>query len=357
MIAFAILRGTFDLAGKRELVAKLERAAAAPEFWANHKRAQQHMRRLTQTRAVVQTWEGLLTRSDDLVQLFELAQGEGDAQMVEALESDLADLVRELAERELELQLAGANDARPAILAVNQGAGGVDAQDWSEMVLRMYLRWAEQSGYDAELLDYTPGDEAGLKSAAIRVDGEYPYGYLKSERGVHRLVRLSPFDSGNRRHTSFAGVEVYPEPEDAGEIEIDTNDLKFEAFRASGHGGQSVQKNSTAVRITHGPSGIVVSVQNERSQAQNRQVAMRILRARLNDLEQQRRAKEQAALKGEHVSAEFGNQVRSYVLHPYQMVKDHRTNHETSDAAAVLDGELQSFLQAYLRNTMSATGA
>ena len=212
MIAFAILRGIFDLAGKRELVAKLERAAAAPEFWADHKTAQQHMRRLTQTREVVQTWEGLVTRSDDLVQLFELAEGEGDSQMVEVLESDLADLVRELAERELELQLAGANDARPAILAVNQGAGGVDAQDWSEMVLRMYLRWAEQSGYDAELLDYTPGDEAGLKSAAIRVVGEYPYGYLKSERGVHRLVRLSPFDSGNRRHTSFAGVEVYPEP-------------------------------------------------------------------------------------------------------------------------------------------------
>lgn len=334
----------------------MEQAASAPDFWTDHRAAQQHMRTLTRMKDVVQAWDGLATRTDDLAQLFEMAQSEEDAQMIGALESELEALKLELEERELVLQLGGENDARPAIVAVNQGAGGVDAQDWSEMLLRMYLRWAEQSGYDADLLDYTPGDEAGLKSAAIRVDGAFPYGYLKSERGVHRLVRLSPFDSGNRRHTSFAGVEVYPEPEAAGEIEIDANDLKMEAFRASGHGGQSVQKNSTAVRITHEPSGIVVSVQNERSQAQNRQVAMRILQARLNDLEQQRRAKEQAKLKGEHVSAEFGNQVRSYVLHPYQMVKDHRTNHETSDANAVLDGELQSFLQAYLRTTMSAPG-
>ena len=348
--------GIFDLAGKAKLVAQLERAASASDFWADHRSAQAHMRELTRVKDVVESWTGLLTRSDDLVELFELARAEDDVEMVDSLELELAELRRELEWRELELQLGGSNDARPAILALNQGAGGVDAQDWSAMLLRMYLRWAEQSGYDAELLDYTPGEEAGVKSAAIRVTGAYPYGYLKSERGVHRLVRLSPFDSGNRRHTSFAGVEVYPEPEDAGEVEIDANDLKFEAFRASGHGGQSVQKNSTAVRITHAPSGIVVSVQNERSQAQNRQVAMRILRARLNDLEQQRRAKEQAKLKGEHVSAEFGNQVRSYVLHPYQMVKDHRTNHETSDANAVLDGELQSFLEAYLRETMSASG-
>ena len=332
----------------------MERAASAPEFWADHKSAQQHMRRLTRMKDMVQTWESLGMRTDDLAQLVEMARADRDQGMIEALEDELDGLRQEFEARELVLQLGGENDARPAILAVSQGAGGVDAQDWSEMLLRMYLRWAEQAGYEAELLDYTPGDEAGLKSAAIRVDGEYPYGYLKSERGVHRLVRLSPFDSGNRRHTSFSGIEVYPEPEESGEIEIDANDLKMEAFRASGHGGQSVQKNSTAVRITHVPSGIVVSVQNERSQAQNRQVAMRILQARLNDLEQRRRAEEQAKLKGEHVSAEFGNQVRSYVLHPYQMVKDHRTNYETSDANAVLDGDLQSFLQAYLRCTMSA---
>ena len=333
---------------------QMERAASAPEFWADHKSAQQHMRRLTRTKGMVETWESLGTRSDDLAQLFDMARADQDEGLIDSLQDELDALRQEFEARELVLQLGGENDARPAILAVSQGAGGVDAQDWSEMLLRMYLRWAEQAGYEAELLDYTPGDEAGLKSAAIRVDGEYPYGYLKSERGVHRLVRLSPFDSGNRRHTSFSGIEVYPEPEESGEIEIDANDLRMEAFRASGHGGQSVQKNSTAVRITHVPTGIVVSVQNERSQAQNRQVAMRILQARLNDLEQRRRAEEQAKLKGEHVSAEFGNQVRSYVLHPYQMVKDHRTNYETSDANAVLDGDLQSFLQAYLRTTMSA---
>ena len=333
----------------------MEQAASAPGFWSDPKSAQRHMRHLTRLQDEVETWQHLETRSDDLVQFYELATAERDDEMLRSLESDLASLTDELRQRELVMQLSGENDARPAILAVNQGAGGVDAQHWSEMMLRMYMRWAEQSEYDAELLDFTPGDEAGIKSATIRVDGDHPYGYLKSERGVHRLVRLSPFDSGNRRHTSFAGVEVYPEPEDAGEIEIDTNELKLETFRASGHGGQSVQKNLTAVRITHAPSGIVVSVQNERSQAQNRQVAMNILRARLNDLEQQRRAKEQAKLKGDHVSAEFGNQVRSYVLHPYQMVKDHRTNYETSYAEAVLDGELQEFLQSYLQSTMTSS--
>ena len=311
------------------------------------------MRRLTRVRDQATAWESLHTRAADLVEFYKLAHADDDSSMVESLDADLLELQDTLRERELVLHLSGEHDGSPAILAVNQGAGGVDAQDWSQMLVRMYLRWAEQSGYEAELLDQTPGEEAGIKSAAIRVEGDHPYGYLKSERGVHRLVRISPFDSGNRRHTSFAGVEVYPEPEDATEIIIDPNDIRLETFRASGHGGQSVQKNMTAVRITHEPSGLVVSVQNERSQAQNRQVAMRILTARLNDLEQQRRAKEQAALKGEHVSAEFGNQVRSYVLHPYQMVKDHRTQHETSSAEAVLDGDLRGFLQAYLRSTVA----
>lgn len=315
------------------------------------------MRTLTRTREEVATWETLERRTDDLVVMEELAAAEDDADARRALASDADALARELGALELVLQLSGENDGRPAILAVNQGAGGVDAQDWSEMLLRMYMRWAEQSGYDVELLDYAPGEEAGIKSAAIRVDGDHPYGYLKSERGVHRLIRLSPYDSSNRRHTSFAGVEVYPEPEDVGDIEIDPNDLKMEAFRASGHGGQSVQKNSTAVRITHQPSGIVVSVQNERSQAQNRHVAMRILQARLNDLEEKRRAEEHAKIKGEHVSAEFGNQVRSYFLHPYQLVKDHRTDYETSSAEAVLDGDIQGFLTEYLRTNMATNGS
>ena len=263
-------------------------------------------------------------------------------------------LSTDLSDQEFRLQLNGKHDARPAIVSVKQGAGGVDAQDWSEMLLRMYLRWSEQSGYDADVLDFTPGEEAGIKSAAVRVTGDHAYGYMRSERGVHRLVRLSPFDSGNRRHTSFALVEVYPEPDDADEIEIDPTEVRMEAFRASGHGGQSVQKNSTAVRLTHEPTGIVVSVQNERSQAQNRQVAMKILLARVTDVENQKRAAEQAKLKGDHISAEFGRQVRSYVLHPYQMVKDHRTDYEVSDARGVLEGDLDGFLKAYLQSSIGS---
>lgn len=335
----------------------MEDAAVAPGFWSDQKSAQQHMRKLARIQDEVTTWKTMHKRSDDLVQLYELATADDDEPMIESLAPEAASLQNDLRKLELAMQLSGEHDASPAILAISQGAGGVDAQDWSQMLLRMYLRWTEQSGYESELLDHTPGDEAGIKSAAIRINGDFPYGYLRSERGVHRLVRISPFDSGNRRHTSFAGVEVYPEPEEVGEVQIDPNHLKLETFRASGHGGQSVQKNLTAVRITHLPSGVVVSVQNERSQAQNRQVAMRILQARLNDLEQQRRAKEQAEIKGKHVSAEFGNQVRSYTLHPYQMVKDHRTNHETSDADGVLDGNLQEFLQAYLQQTAATSSA
>lgn len=311
------------------------------------------MQFLTSLKYDVTTWEALEQRSEDLVDLIELADAEKDEGMLTQLSIDADALHNDLAAQEFRLQLNGKHDNRSAIVSVKQGAGGVDAQDWSEMLLRMYLRWGEQSGYDAELLDFTPGEEAGIKSAALRVAGDHPYGYLKSERGVHRLVRLSPFDSGHRRHTSFALVEVYPEPDDADDVEIDPSEVRMEAFRASGHGGQSVQKNSTAVRLTHEPTGIVVSVQNERSQAQNRQVAMKILHARITDLENQKRAAEQAKLKGDHISAEFGRQVRSYVLHPYQMVKDHRTEYEVSDARGVLEGDLDGFLKAYLQSSMA----
>lgn len=311
------------------------------------------MQFLTSLKYDVTTWEALEQRSEDLIDLIELADAEKDEGMLTQLSIDADALHNDLAAQEFRLQLNGEHDNRSAIVSVKQGAGGVDAQDWSEMLLRMYLRWGEQSGYDAELLDFTPGEEAGIKSAALRVAGDHPYGYLKSERGVHRLVRLSPFDSGHRRHTSFALVEVYPEPDDADDVEIDPSEVRMEAFRASGHGGQSVQKNSTAVRLTHEPTGIVVSVQNERSQAQNRQVAMKILHARITDLENQKRAAEQAKLKGDHISAEFGRQVRSYVLHPYQMVKDHRTEYEVSDARGVLEGDLDGFLKAYLQSSMA----
>ncbi len=311
------------------------------------------MQSLTSLKDDVTTWETLQQRSEDLTDLIELADAESDQAMLAQLSLDAESLRNDLASQEFRLQLSGEHDSRPAIISVKQGAGGVDAQDWSEMLLRMYLRWSEQSGYASEILDFTPGEEAGIKSAAVRVAGDHAFGYLKSERGVHRLVRLSPFDSGHRRHTSFSLVEVYPEPDDASEVEIDPSDVRMEAFRASGHGGQSVQKNSTAVRLTHEPTGIVVSVQNERSQAQNRQVAMKILHARLTDLENQKRAAEKAKLKGEHISAEFGRQVRSYVLHPYQMVKDHRTDFEVSDARGVLEGDLDGFLNAYLQSSIA----
>ncbi len=311
------------------------------------------MQSLTSLKDDVTTWETLQQRSEELTDLIELADAESDEAMLAQLSLDAESLRNDLASQEFRLQLSGEHDNRPAIVSVKQGAGGVDAQDWSEMLLRMYLRWSEQSGYDSEILDFTPGEEAGIKSAAVRVAGDHAFGYLKSERGVHRLVRLSPFDSGHRRHTSFSLIEVYPEPDDANEVEIDPSEVRMEAFRASGHGGQSVQKNSTAVRLTHEPTGIVVSVQNERSQAQNRQVAMKILHARLTDLENQKRAAEKAKLKGEHVSAEFGRQVRSYVLHPYQMVKDHRTDYEVSDARGVLEGDLDGFLKAYLQSSIA----
>lgn len=261
-------------------------------------------------------------------------------------------MLARLEELEFALQLSGEYDDRGAILAIKQGAGGVEAQDWVQMLVRMYLRWAETRGYKSEVLESTPGDEAGLKSATIQIDGDYVYGYLKSERGVHRLVRLSPFDADHQRHTTFALVEVLPEADQMEDVKIDPDELRIDVFRASGHGGQNVQKNSSAVRITHLPTGIVVSVQNERSQTQNKDIALGILYARLMDLEMQKRAEERAKLRGEHVSAEWGRQVRSYVLHPYQLVKDHRTGFETADTAGVLDGNIQPLLEAYLRSTV-----
>ena len=344
--------GIFDLPEKRSKIAELEKQTLDQGFWSDHKRAQSHMQHLNALKSDVSIWDGLVRRSEELVEFVELAGDESDDGMLDQLVLDAAALRSDLEGDEFRLQLNGEHDDRTAILSVKQGAGGVDAQDWSEMLLRMYSRWGEQAGYDTEVLDFTPGEEAGIKAAALRVTGDHAYGFLKSERGVHRLVRLSPFDSGHRRHTSFSLVEVYPEPDVADEVEIDPSEVRMEAFRASGHGGQSVQKNSTAVRLTHEPSGIVVSVQNERSQAQNRQVAMKILLARLTDVENQRRVAEKARLKGDHISAEFGRQVRSYVLHPYQMVKDHRTDHEVSDARGVLEGDLDGFLKAYLQSSI-----
>jgi len=251
------------------------------------------------------------------------------------------------------LKLNGEFDERNAIIGIKQGAGGVDSQDWAEILFRMYKRWAEIKKLNLEIIDYSPGDEAGIKSVIFRIEGENAYGLLQSEKGAHRLVRISPFDTGNRRHTSFSLVEIMPELENSEEIKIDSKDLRIDVFKAGGAGGQSVQKNSTAVRITHLPTNISVSVQNERSQLMNKDLAMKILQGRLKELEIMEKKKRNAEIKGEHISADFGSQIRSYVMHPYKMVKDHRTNFETSDIDRILDGNIDEFIERYLLENIS----
>jgi peptide chain release factor 2 len=306
------------------------------------------MRRIAGLREEVDRWRTLEQRAQDALEISEL----DDAGLADELGVETDVLERTLGQLEFRLLLSEPHDKGDAILAIHAGAGGTDAQDWADMLLRMYLRWAETQGYKADVVDRLPGDEAGIKRVTVTMSGAHAYGYLRSERGVHRLVRLSPFDAAHRRHTSFALVETWPDIGDAISITIDPNDLQIDTFRASSAGGQHMQKNETAIRITHVPSGIIVSCQNERSQTQNRDTAMRVLRARLLQAEEEKRREELADLKGEHVEAGWGNQIRSYVLHPYQMVKDHRTNCETGNVQAVLDGRLDEFIESYLRSTM-----
>ena len=310
------------------------------------------MRRLARLRAAIDGWRSFEARIRSTLDLLELAIDSKEASMAEEINAEAEALFQEAEEREFQLVLSGEYDERGAILAIHAGAGGTDSQDWAEMLLRMYTRWAARSGFKGEMLDISPGEEAGIKSATIEIDGDYAYGYAKAERGVHRLVRLSPFDGAHARHTSFALVEVLPKPTGEVDVQINPDDLEMDVFKASGAGGQHVQKNSTAVRIRHIPSGLVVACQNERSQLQNREVAMKILRARLMEIELRKRAEEKAMLKGDHVSAEWGNQIRSYVLHPYKMVKDHRTNFESTNPDLVLDGDLQGLIRAYLLSTL-----
>jgi peptide chain release factor 2 len=310
------------------------------------------MRRLAGLKSEVEEWTELDTQARSIDELLALALEEDDETLLEGLTEELGAVKSKLDDLEFKLVLSGEFDQRNAIVALHAGAGGVESQDWVRMLLRMYLRWAEKRGLSGEVLDVSSGEEAGIKSAVFQVSGPYAYGYLKAERGVHRLVRLSPFDADHARHTSFALVEVLPEVEEGVDVTIEPEDIRIDVFRAGGAGGQSVQKNSTAVRITHLATGIKVSCQNERSQHQNKEIAMKILLARLVEREMKLRAKEMDRLKGEHVSAEWGNQIRSYVLHPYRMVKDHRTGHETSDAEAVLDGDIGEFVEAYLASTV-----
>ena len=275
-----------------------------------------------------------------------------DDSLREELEIEIAALEKELDRRSFTAMLSGKFDVGDAILAIHAGAGGTDSQDWAEMIQRMYLRWAESQGFKAEVIDMTEGEEAGIKSVTIAISGQYAFGYLRSEKGVHRLVRLSPFDAAHRRHTSFALVEVLPQVAmDNPEVAVDMSDIKIDVFRSSGAGGQNVQKNSTAIRLTHLPTGIVVTCQNERSQMQNKEAAMQVLRARLLQIQLARQEAEIAVLKGDYTKAEWGSQIRSYVLHPYQLVKDHRTDYEVGNAQAVLDGGLVGFMEAYLRQT------
>jgi peptide chain release factor 2 len=306
------------------------------------------MRQLAEQRKVVDRWREVEKRVAEVVELVSLE----DSLLEAEIQSEVEKLASRLDEMELEAAFSGEYDVRNAILSIHAGAGGTESQDWVQMLVRMYLRWAERRGYQAEILDISPGEEAGIKSVVIGVSGDYATGYLKSEHGVHRLVRLSPFDADHARHTSFALVEVMPEAEAGVDVKIEPDDLRVDVFRSSGPGGQHMQKTSTAVRLTHLPTGLVVSCQSERSQHQNKEIALKILRSRLLDLELARRAEERAKLKGKRIAAGWGNQIRSYVLHPYKMVKDHRTDYQTSDTEAVLDGELDGFITAYLRSKL-----
>ena len=310
------------------------------------------MRRLAERKRAVERWRGLEKRVAETAELMSLAEEEEDAQLEVGIQSEIDKIASELDGLELELAFRGEYDERNAILSIHAGAGGTESQDWAEMLMRMYLRWAERRGYKAEVFDVSPGEEAGIKSAIVEVDGGYAFGYLKSERGVHRLVRLSPFDADHARHTSFALVEVLPEAEADVDVRVEPDDLKVDTFRSSGPGGQHMQKTSSAVRLTHLPTGIVVTCQSERSQHQNKEIAQKILQSRLLEVELEKRAEERTRLKGKHVAAGWGNQIRSYVLHPYRMVKDHRTGYHTADTDGVLDGGLDGFVTAYLRSIM-----
>ena len=319
---------------------------AEPNFWDEPASAQRTIKTANALREEVESWGSFARRIQDATELAQL----DDEGLREELEAEIDSIEKELEKRSFTAMLSGRYDAESALLAIHAGAGGTDSQDWAEMLERMYLRWAEAHGYGLEIIDKTEGEEAGIKSVTIAVDGKYAFGYLRSEKGVHRLVRLSPFDSNHRRHTSFALVEVLPQiAMDDPEVHIEPSELKIDVFKSSGAGGQNVQKNATAIRITHLPTGLVVSCQNERSQLQNKENALRVLRARLLEIKQAEKDEEVALLRGEYTKAEWGSQIRSYVLHPYQMVKDHRTDHEWGNSQAVLDGDLDGFMEAYLK--------
>lgn len=337
-----------NINGKIAQIEALEAKSAETAFWNNPENAQKTMQEIAKLRAQIAPWQALRNRIHDALELAEVS----DDDLLDDLTAEVEAISKEVDKMSLQALFTGPYDNEDAILGIHAGAGGTDSQDWAMMLERMYLRWSEQNGYKVDILERSDGEEAGIKSVLMSIQGPYAYGYLRSEAGVHRLVRLSPFDAANRRHTSFAKVELWPDIQGEINIEIHEKDLRIDTYRSSGAGGQNVQKNDTAVRITHIPTGIVVTCQNQRSQVQNRERAMQILKARLFEMERQKQEMQLASLKGENVNAEWGNQIRSYVLHPYQLVKDHRTDYEVGNTQAVLDGRLNDFMESYLRHQL-----
>lgn len=344
----------FDEPGKLKRLDELERITALPDLWNDQDRAHAVLKELADLRSELEPWQALRSQLEEADGLLDLVADEADEEIVAEVAVTLPALRLQLDKLEFQLLLSAPYDRANVILAIHAGAGGTDAQDWAQILLRMYVRWAEQRGFRTETYDLSPGEEAGLKSVTIEIAGPFAFGYLKSERGVHRLVRQSPFDAGHRRHTSFALVEVMPDVESDARVRVNPEDVKFDAYRSGGPGGQNVNKVSTAVRLTHVPSGIVVTCQTERSQLQNRETAMRILEAKLLEIETERREAERLRLRGQHVEAGWGNQIRSYVVHPYNMVKDLRTGFESTDPVSVMDGDLDGFMDAYLRWSVGA---
>jgi peptide chain release factor 2 len=340
------------LAGKRQELTALQEATQAQEFWDSPDQARPHMQKVAQLETFLAPWDKLRGDLQDLLELAEMGEEEADGGLEAELAGEVEKCEQRLADLEFQTVLGGRYDQNSAILSINAGAGGTEACDWAGMLLRMYDLWAQHHGMEFSVVSYVPGEQAGVSSVTARVVGSLAYGYLKAENGVHRLVRLSPFDASKRRHTSFASVDVIPEIGDAAEVSIPADELRIDTFRSSGAGGQHVNKTDSAVRVTHLPTGIAVSCQNERSQHANRRTAMAILQARLHEIERRKRREQIAALRGEKSRIEWGSQIRSYVMQPYTMVKDHRTDHETANVLAVLDGELDGFIRAWLQSAV-----
>lgn len=346
----------FDLGHMLEIKDDLETKMAQPGFWDNQERAQKVSKKVKQLKDRIKSLEGLSDELEELEVIVELAAEEGqDSLLWEEYQESIEKIESKADKMEFKLKLSGKYDSYNAIISIHPGAGGTESQDWAEMLLRMYTRWAETNGYQVTTLDFIVGDEAGIKSVTLLIEGDYVFGYLKGERGVHRLVRISPFDSSGRRHTSFASVDVMPEIDEDVEVDIETSDLRIETYRASGAGGQHVNKTDSAVRITHIPTGLVVQCQNERSQHKNKKMAMTILKSRIIELMEEVQAEKINDLRGEHKEIAWGSQIRSYVFHPYNMIKDHRTNMEEGNIKKVMDGYIDEFIEAYLVSQQSDT--